>query len=186
MASGLARRANRPNTWLHRPSLRREVFPCQLGAVHTWHFASFHCGAEFRTRSEQSGHAARRLLANFENSNEKPTTDIRSRVLGGLNLWGFSGGGPRLASALNYAELAKLFFASAPGGYHDLYRSGERQPRRAFASKTSKFKTKSPSTKNVANPSVDRCFRGAELCVPAMPFTAFVADKLEPLSKTRS
>jgi hypothetical protein len=37
MASGLVCRANRPNTWLHRPSLRREVFPCQLGAVHTWH-----------------------------------------------------------------------------------------------------------------------------------------------------
>jgi hypothetical protein len=36
MASGLVCRANRPNTWLHRPSLRREVFPCQLGAVHTW------------------------------------------------------------------------------------------------------------------------------------------------------
>ena len=26
----------RPNTWLHRPSLRREDSPCQLGAVHTW------------------------------------------------------------------------------------------------------------------------------------------------------
>jgi hypothetical protein len=32
----------------------------------------------------------------------------------------------------------------------------------------------------------DQCFLGAELCVPAMPFTAFVADKLEPLSETRS
>ena len=39
MASGHVNRVNRPNTWLHRPSLRREVFPCQLGAVHTWHFA---------------------------------------------------------------------------------------------------------------------------------------------------
>src|SRR5713101_161307 len=36
MASGHVKRANRPNTWLHRPSLRREVFPCQLRAVHTW------------------------------------------------------------------------------------------------------------------------------------------------------
>ena len=26
MASGHVNRANRPNTWLHRPSLRREVF----------------------------------------------------------------------------------------------------------------------------------------------------------------
>src|SRR5438045_2339654 len=37
MASGHANRANRPNTWLHRSSLRREESPCQLGAVHTWH-----------------------------------------------------------------------------------------------------------------------------------------------------
>jgi len=37
MASGHVSRTNRPNTWLHRPSLRREVFPCQLGAVDTWH-----------------------------------------------------------------------------------------------------------------------------------------------------
>jgi hypothetical protein len=38
MASGHANRANRPNTWLHRPMLHtREENPCQLGAVHTWH-----------------------------------------------------------------------------------------------------------------------------------------------------
>src|SRR5437763_5861220 len=36
MASGHVNRTNRPNTWLHRPSLRREKSPCQLGAVHTW------------------------------------------------------------------------------------------------------------------------------------------------------
>jgi tripartite-type tricarboxylate transporter receptor subunit TctC len=29
-----------PNTWLHRPATRREDFPCQLGAVHTWHIAT--------------------------------------------------------------------------------------------------------------------------------------------------
>jgi hypothetical protein len=39
MASGHVNRINRPNTWLHRPSLRREDSPCQLGAVHTWHKA---------------------------------------------------------------------------------------------------------------------------------------------------
>ena len=39
MASGPVRRANRPNTWLHRPAMRRDDFPCQLGAVHTWHFS---------------------------------------------------------------------------------------------------------------------------------------------------
>jgi hypothetical protein len=37
MASGHVNRTQRPNTWLHRPSLRREDSPCQLGAVHTWH-----------------------------------------------------------------------------------------------------------------------------------------------------
>jgi len=36
MASGHVNRTYRPNTWLHRPSLRREDFSCQPGAVHTW------------------------------------------------------------------------------------------------------------------------------------------------------
>src|SRR6476661_2214680 len=39
MASGHANRANRPNTWLHRPATQREVLTCQPGAVHTWHLA---------------------------------------------------------------------------------------------------------------------------------------------------
>jgi hypothetical protein len=39
MASGHVNRTNRPNTWLHRLTLQRENFPCQLGAVHTWHKA---------------------------------------------------------------------------------------------------------------------------------------------------
>jgi hypothetical protein len=39
MASGHVNRANRPNTWLHRPRLQREDSSCQLGAVHTWHKA---------------------------------------------------------------------------------------------------------------------------------------------------
>jgi hypothetical protein len=39
MASGPLCRVNRPNTWLHRPRLQREENPCQLGAVHTWHFS---------------------------------------------------------------------------------------------------------------------------------------------------
>ena len=37
MASGHVNRTNRPNTWLHRPSLRRDDSSCQPGAVHTWH-----------------------------------------------------------------------------------------------------------------------------------------------------
>ena len=39
MASGHANRANRPNTWLHRPATQHEVLTCQPGAVHTWHIA---------------------------------------------------------------------------------------------------------------------------------------------------
>ncbi len=39
MASGHVNRINRPNKWLHRPTLRREENPCQSGAVHTWHLA---------------------------------------------------------------------------------------------------------------------------------------------------
>jgi hypothetical protein len=39
MASGHVNRTNRPNTWLYRPATRREDFPCQPGAVHTWHFS---------------------------------------------------------------------------------------------------------------------------------------------------
>jgi hypothetical protein len=36
MAGGHVSRTQRPNTWLHRPAMRRKDFPCQLGAVHTW------------------------------------------------------------------------------------------------------------------------------------------------------
>ena len=41
MASGRVNRQNRPNTWLHTRNLRREGFPCQFGAVHTWLIAAF-------------------------------------------------------------------------------------------------------------------------------------------------
>jgi hypothetical protein len=36
MASGHVYRANRPNTWLHRPTLQSADSSCQPGAVHTW------------------------------------------------------------------------------------------------------------------------------------------------------
>jgi hypothetical protein len=36
MASGHEYRANRPNTWLLRPTLQSENSSCQPGAVHTW------------------------------------------------------------------------------------------------------------------------------------------------------
>src|SRR5262249_17295861 len=41
MASGHVNRTNRPNTWLHRPTCVREQSPCQPGAVHTWHKATY-------------------------------------------------------------------------------------------------------------------------------------------------
>ena len=49
MASGHANRANRPNTWLHRPATQREVLTCQPGAVHTWHFGDIQA-ARFNVR----------------------------------------------------------------------------------------------------------------------------------------
>jgi hypothetical protein len=49
MASGHVNRTKRPNTWLHRPDLRREDSPCQPGAVHTWPYPEvFEIGADFR------------------------------------------------------------------------------------------------------------------------------------------
>jgi hypothetical protein len=33
-------RTQRPNTWLHRPSLQRDDSHCQPGAVHIWHEAA--------------------------------------------------------------------------------------------------------------------------------------------------
>jgi hypothetical protein len=57
MVSGHVNRIQRPNTWLHRPSLRREDSSCQPGAVHTWHFSdmprSLTC---VRNRQLKSGH----------------------------------------------------------------------------------------------------------------------------------
>jgi len=55
MASGHVNRINRPNTWLHRPTLRREVLTCQPGAVHTWHLAD-ECPTQLqRQQLTQSG-----------------------------------------------------------------------------------------------------------------------------------
>jgi hypothetical protein len=76
MASGHVNRTNRPNTWLHRPATRREDSPCQLGAVHTWHFASNEpCAQDVRflgigglavdaksTRMTQSGNSPQRFV----------------------------------------------------------------------------------------------------------------------------
>ena len=55
MASGHVNRINRPNTWLHRPTLRREVLTCQPGAVHTWHQAEVPPAAKEGRLRLQSG-----------------------------------------------------------------------------------------------------------------------------------
>src|SRR2546428_574274 len=49
-------RANRPNTWLHRPACKREENPCQLGAVHTWHQAAVRKCPLLRRLRRLSGH----------------------------------------------------------------------------------------------------------------------------------
>src|SRR4029079_17610546 len=52
-------RANRPNTWLHRPACKREENPCQLGAVHTWHIADMAVTPSHVCFQVQGGHDLR-------------------------------------------------------------------------------------------------------------------------------
>jgi hypothetical protein len=104
MASGHVNRANRPNTWLHRPSLQREDSPCQPGAVHTWHFATHSNVLNLRplwrrTGNEwicglgyQTGSRARRAIA--VNSGELPETGSRKSVIRGV------AGGQRLLTTI--------------------------------------------------------------------------------------
>ena len=83
MASGHVNRTQRPNTWLHRPSLRREDSPCQLGAVHTWPFATFRCNAmtcRFRGQSRLS-----RLFCPGELMSSRPNYSSGTRFEGGFD-----------------------------------------------------------------------------------------------------
>ena len=64
MASGHENRASRPNTWLHRPSCKREQNPCQRGAVHTWHRAEVRAGLADDRCQAQSGSSGRHQLGN--------------------------------------------------------------------------------------------------------------------------
>src|SRR5262244_969574 len=59
MASGHVNRTNRPNTWLHRPTCKREERPCQLGAVHTWHKVDMPGQVLACPLLERSGHPVR-------------------------------------------------------------------------------------------------------------------------------
>ena len=59
MASGHVNRIQRPNTWLHRPSLRREDSPCHLGAVHTWPSATLAVTQPFGRDRGHSRHPLR-------------------------------------------------------------------------------------------------------------------------------
>ena len=99
MASGHVYRTQRPNTWLHRPSLRREDSPCQLGAVHTWPLAdapSFRLRVRFSNRPvgvkrfqaihHYSVDVARGLVLLFGiGTKALPSWDSRTRW---NNLWG--------------------------------------------------------------------------------------------------
>ena len=62
MASGHVNRTQRPNTWLHRPSLQREDSPCQLGAVHTWHITSIRCPLSM----ENQTNSASELMSGYD------------------------------------------------------------------------------------------------------------------------
>src|SRR5262245_53248360 len=66
MASGHVNRTNRPNTWLHRPTCKREERPCQLGAVHTWHKADMLGQAFACPLLERSGHAEKGFVIRAE------------------------------------------------------------------------------------------------------------------------
>jgi hypothetical protein len=60
------RRANRPNTWLHRPACKREEKPCQLGAVHTWHMEAPERDGQGEGFSEATLDAVAKALNRFE------------------------------------------------------------------------------------------------------------------------
>ena len=80
MASGHANRANRPNTWLHRPAMRREVLTCQPGAVHTWHIADIDADDEHVRFTPNNGrlaaHASQHLAVSVK-STRPSKADVR-------------------------------------------------------------------------------------------------------------
>jgi hypothetical protein len=72
MASGHVNRIYRPNTWQHRPSLRREDFSCQPGAVHTWHLTDLGVGANARFAPEAASRKSSEKISAFQSEADTP------------------------------------------------------------------------------------------------------------------
>jgi hypothetical protein len=79
MASGHANRANRPNTWLHRPATQREVLTCQPGAVHTWHKADIEREVQEVRFYFENGHSLGRVATSgYRHGRQKPKLQIKT------------------------------------------------------------------------------------------------------------
>ena len=102
MASGHVNRTQRPNTWLHRPSLRREDSPCQLGAVHTWPFAADVASYLFGSYRSNSGHAGR-TDADSKGANDPTATSTDTITFPRRRFFGYLVGRCRIHdNALNH------------------------------------------------------------------------------------
>ena len=82
MASGHVNRTQRPNTWLHRPTLRREDSPCQLGAVHTWPLTDMPIAlAHVRFEGEERKWRGLAALSQFDPLRKWSVASQQSRML---------------------------------------------------------------------------------------------------------
>jgi hypothetical protein len=82
MASGHVNRIYRPNTWQHRPSLRREDFSCQPGAVHTWHETDMPTALrDVRSQGQSGKHLLALSFSGFDPAADISKHFIRSRSL---------------------------------------------------------------------------------------------------------
>src|SRR5262249_10580001 len=84
MASGHVNRINRPNTWLHRPAKRREVFPCQPGAVHTWRLADMVDASDQRplcvVDSADRGNTLNKAFCRCHAKENRPRPSVRAQL----------------------------------------------------------------------------------------------------------
>ena len=128
MASGPVCRANRPNTWLHRPACKREEKPCQLGAVHTWHIPAVATATKDGRSRLESGRwrSAARWLPERELSEKAPGVWLGSQILG-----------VRAARQAHreHRALARLARHGHVAAHHarELAREGKAEPRPAVA-----------------------------------------------------